>query len=417
MTPTAPTVYRRTMRTTATAAAAASAWGGAALLLCLANISAAAAAVTASAAALPRRVRVDGQRFVVADTNRTIVLSGPNVVVKGPPYLPSVSGTTVCHDVIDGSCTRYGNCSSCTTFNQADIDHIKANGWNSIRLGVVWAGAQPRDEDQLDEGFLRRLHAILALTDAAGIAVVLDNHADAVGSANCGNGIPMWFSQKAAPHLIGKPLVSAFPYSVVPGVNVKSAKGYSHCGNDAAKWAMHAGATPSDEAASHSFLQICARFDAHRLTCGGGAGDPNYNLLNECCQVRSGWLGIDSPRFQFARECRRVWHPPRLNNRVIQAINDGNPPSNGFSTVAQAAMDAVITEGGGREDFVRYWRLLAEAVAQHPSAFAAELMNEPLTIKRDRAYATVSGRRLCPHVFGAAALAGMCLARCCVFWP
>jgi hypothetical protein len=38
--------------------------------------------------------------------------------------------------------------------------------------GVVWAGAQPRDENALDPEFLRRLDAILNLTDANGIAVL-----------------------------------------------------------------------------------------------------------------------------------------------------------------------------------------------------------------------------------------------------
>ena len=274
-------------------------------------------------AAPPRTVRVDGQRFVLADTNTTIVLSGPNVVVKGPPYLPSVQGTTICEDDVGSSCQPFGNCTSCTTFNEADVAHLKSMGWNSIRLGVVWAGAQPRDENKLDPGFLQRLHALLDLTDKAGIAVVLDNHGDAVGSANCGNGIPMWFSTKASPELIGKPLVSALPYSLIPGVNVKTSPGYSHCGGDPEKYAEH-------------------------------AGDPNYNLLNECCL----------------------------------AINGGNPPSNAFSTVAQASMDAVVNEGWGRQDFVRFWRLMAEAVSSHPSAFAAELMNEPMTIKRDKAYET-----------------------------
>ena len=33
---------------------------------------------------------------------------------------------------------------------------------------------------------------------------LLDNHGDMVGSAGCGNGVPMWFQQKAAPDLIGK---------------------------------------------------------------------------------------------------------------------------------------------------------------------------------------------------------------------
>ena len=56
-------------------------------------------------------------------------------------------------------------------------------GWNAIRLGVVWAGAQPRDEDALDPGFLELMHDVLNLTDANGIHVLLDNHGDMVGSA------------------------------------------------------------------------------------------------------------------------------------------------------------------------------------------------------------------------------------------
>jgi len=165
----------------------------------VASASIAGPSVIGAAASAPRAVRVDGQRFVLAQTNASVVLAGPNVVVKGPPYLPSVSGSSVCDDVVNDQCQAAGNCSSCTTFNEADVAHIKARGWNSIRLGVVWAGAQPRDENQLDPDFLRRLHALLDLTDREGIAVVLDNHGDAVGSANCGNGVPMWFSQKASP--------------------------------------------------------------------------------------------------------------------------------------------------------------------------------------------------------------------------
>lgn len=81
---------------------------------------------------------------------------------------------------------------------------MKAMGWDTIRLGVAWAGAQPRDEDSLDPNFVTRLHALLNLTDRTGIHVILDNHGDMVGGAGCGNGVPMWFQQKAAPELIGK---------------------------------------------------------------------------------------------------------------------------------------------------------------------------------------------------------------------
>ena len=84
-----------------------------------------------------------------------MVFAGPNVVVKGPPYLPRVSGDKICNDIVDDACTATGSCTTCYTFNEADIAHIKAMGWNSIRLGVTWAGAQPEDTDSLDTSWLR----------------------------------------------------------------------------------------------------------------------------------------------------------------------------------------------------------------------------------------------------------------------
>ena len=70
----------------------------------------AAIAASAASAAVPRAVRVDGQQFVLAETNASVVLAGPNVVVKGPPYLPSVSGSTICNDVVNDECKALGNC-------------------------------------------------------------------------------------------------------------------------------------------------------------------------------------------------------------------------------------------------------------------------------------------------------------------
>ena len=48
---------------------------------------------------LPRNVRISGTQFVNTLSGAPVVLSGPNVVVKGPPYMPSVSGSTICNDV------------------------------------------------------------------------------------------------------------------------------------------------------------------------------------------------------------------------------------------------------------------------------------------------------------------------------
>ena len=77
----------------------------------------------------------------------------------------------------------------------------------------------------------------------------------------------MWVQQKAAPELIGKPLHTDFPYDLVSEINVKKTAGYDHCGDNETLWAQH-------------------------------AGDPNYNLLNECClAMNSGNPGGSSKFF------------------------------------------------------------------------------------------------------------------------
>ena len=276
------------------------------------------ALASAASGLVARNVKVDGQKFVLASTGEEIVLSGPNVVVKGPPWLPSVSGTTVCRDGVNDTCAAAGTCESCTTFNQADVDNIKANGWNAIRLSVIWAGAQPAAGDALDADFLARLDAILDLTDANGLHVLLDNHGDMVGTAGCGNGLPMWVQQAAAPDKIGKPLETDFPYSWVSGMDIADQDGYKTCGDDASKWAEF-------------------------------AGDPLYNLKNPCCQAMNA---------------------------------GGNPGYLGYTSLQQDSMAYVLGEGAGRDAFANFWGLVAAAVADHPSAFGAELMNEPMSVHR-----------------------------------
>ena len=61
-------------------------------------------------------------------------------VVKGPPYLPAVEGDQPCKIDNDGAAcqaARPNNCTTCSTFNAADIALMKSVGYNTIRLGVV----------------------------------------------------------------------------------------------------------------------------------------------------------------------------------------------------------------------------------------------------------------------------------------
>lgn len=275
---------------------------------------------------VPRNVIIKDEDFIVRSTGEKIVLSGPNVVVKAHPYLPGTDGESVCNDVVNDECTASGTCTTCYTFTQADIDHIKSQGFNSIRLGVAWTGAQPakENESQLDADFVERLHKILDLTDKNDLHVILDNHGDMVTSLGCGNGVPVWIAQEAASDLIGKPLETAFPFSLVSSLNVEKVAGYDHCGNNETMWNQH-------------------------------AGDINYNLLNECC------LAMNSP----------------------------NPGGLGYTKIAQKTMNYILKEGSpGKRSFINYWRLIAKEVVNHPSAIALELMNEPMTIQRREAYDT-----------------------------
>lgn len=142
---------------------------------------------------------VDG-KFINTATNSTELLLGTNVVVKGWPWLPSTDGTSSCKDVADTE-------TICETWNEYDIKSMKDSGYNMIRLSVIWAGGQPTEKLKLDEDFTQRLDSILNLAHDNDIRVILDLHQDAISTATCGEGVPMWYVQKYLPHLIGVPVI------------------------------------------------------------------------------------------------------------------------------------------------------------------------------------------------------------------
>jgi hypothetical protein len=109
-----------------------------------------------------------------AGSSGVVLLVGTNVVMKGAPWLPDANGTTSCADK-PPHCDDMQGCNiTCTSFNAADAANLKRQGYNLVRLGVVWAGAQPAGPGTaLDKEWLRRLHAILEVCHAAGIYVIL----------------------------------------------------------------------------------------------------------------------------------------------------------------------------------------------------------------------------------------------------
>lgn len=113
--------------------------------------------------------------------NRTLLFHGVNVVYKGFPYIPVTS--------------RFD---SNFSFAAEDVLFLRSIGCNAIRLGVIWAGAQPTPPSSegspapFNTTYLDEIERLVAMAAGGGIRVLLDVHQDLYGAAFCGEGAPMW---------------------------------------------------------------------------------------------------------------------------------------------------------------------------------------------------------------------------------
>lgn len=106
---------------------------------------------------------VDGQ-------NRVILSHGLNVVWKKAPYYAP---------------------NSAEGFTTADADWLRDHGFNTVRLGVLFAGVMP-NRGQIDYGYLRNIDRIVQLLASRKIWVLLDFHQDQYNEKFKGEGFPDW---------------------------------------------------------------------------------------------------------------------------------------------------------------------------------------------------------------------------------
>lgn len=83
-----------------------------------------------------------GRRALVDEDGRERLFHGTNIVYKGSPYYPP-SGPT----------------NSDTSLSDADMDQLKSWGFNHVRLGLMWAGAEPT-RGTIDAAYLDQLRNI-----------------------------------------------------------------------------------------------------------------------------------------------------------------------------------------------------------------------------------------------------------------
>jgi endoglycosylceramidase len=130
---------------------------------------AALAVAPAAAAQTPPQLRHEG-RWLVDGSGRVVLLHGINAVWKHAPYVPPA--------------TAVG-------FTARDADFLADNGFNAVRIGVLFAGVMPAP-GVVDPTYLDRVDRVVQLLAARHIWVLLDFHQDDYNEKFTGEGFPAW---------------------------------------------------------------------------------------------------------------------------------------------------------------------------------------------------------------------------------
>jgi len=107
-------------------------------------------------------------RWFVDQTGRVVGLHGVNFVQKFPPLAPAEVG-----------------------FDADDAAFLRGQGFNVVRLGVVFGSVMPAP-GLVDDAYVESIAATTRVLAEAGLYVLLDFHQDGYGPAVHGNGFPEW---------------------------------------------------------------------------------------------------------------------------------------------------------------------------------------------------------------------------------
>jgi endoglycosylceramidase len=110
-------------------------------------------------------------RWMTDADGRVVILHGLNQVYKVPPYTPSADG-----------------------FGDDDAAFLQANGFNAMRVGVIWAAVEPQPLSY-DDNYLTSIAQTVATLASHGIVSLLDFHQDLYNEAFQGEGAPAWAVQ------------------------------------------------------------------------------------------------------------------------------------------------------------------------------------------------------------------------------
>jgi endoglycosylceramidase len=133
-------------------------------------------------------------RWITDADGRVVILHGVNMVYKRTPYYPSAGG-----------------------FGSDDADFLQRNGFNTVRLGLIYKGVEP-GPGTYDDAYLAQIAGTEQTLAQHGIFSLLDFHQDLYNERFGGEGWPDWAVQDDG--LPALPNVG-FPgnYLVMPALN------------------------------------------------------------------------------------------------------------------------------------------------------------------------------------------------------
>ena len=132
-------------------------------------------------------------RWITDADGRVVTLHGFNLVAKSPPYDPSING-----------------------FGVDDAQMLASEGFNTIRLGLIYNAVEPR-RGSYDAGYLERMAELENVLSHEGIYTLLDMHQDLWSERFGGEGLPDWATfDDGFPSQPSSP--SFFSYATIPGL-------------------------------------------------------------------------------------------------------------------------------------------------------------------------------------------------------
>lgn len=125
-------------------------------------------AAAPSAPALPTLPLGHEGRWLTDARGRVVIPQGTNMVYKRPPYAPDETG-----------------------FGADDARFLEREGYDTVRLGVIYAAVEPQP-GVYDDAYLDRIERTVRILGRRGITSLLDFHQDLYNERFQGEGWPDW---------------------------------------------------------------------------------------------------------------------------------------------------------------------------------------------------------------------------------